>query len=161
MFKTSIFISLAVVQFVFFVDCASVQTGKSYLEPYLNKKYELFSSDNFDAVMEALDVGIFKRKMGNLAKPVMELTEEDGVYTLSSKTFFKDFSLRFRIGEEFDEITPDEREVRSVVTQDRNVLTHVQKGDKEVVTIREFTPDEVKVTVKVDDVVSVRVYKAL
>lgn len=63
------------------------------------------------------------------------------------------------MGEKFGDETPDGRKVESVFTQDKNKLIQVQDGDKTTTIVREFTPEEVKVTVKVDDLVSVRIYK--
>lgn len=153
-------ISAIILSFAAVSDCAPLQ-NEDYLKPYLNKKYELSSSENFDAVLEAVGVSFLMRQIGNLAKPVIWLTESNGVYTLAATSLFKDVSLAFRIGDKFDEETPDGRKVKSVVTQERNKLTHTQKGAKTMVTVREFTPTQVKTTVSVDNITSVRIYKAI
>lgn len=82
--------------------------------------------------------------MGNAASPVIELTEKDGTYTLTSKSTFKDTALVFQLGKEFDEETPDGRMVKSIITLEGNKLIHIQKGDKETKIVREFTPEYVK-----------------
>lgn len=82
--------------------------------------------------------------MGNTVSPVVELTENNGEYTLTSNSTFKNTAIKFRLGEEFQEETPDGRKVTSVITQDGNKLVHIQKGGKETKIIREFTKDEVK-----------------
>ena len=89
-------------------------------------------------------VGLVTRKMGNSVSPVIELTEKDGEYSLSSNSTFKNSSISFKLGQEFDEETPDGRKVKSLITQDGNKLIHVQKGDKETTIVREFSNDEVK-----------------
>lgn len=144
-------------------SCLSLaEDNKSYLAPSLNKKYILASSDdNFDEVMKALGVGFLKRNLGKIAKPIIQLTEQDGEYTLTSESVFKNIVTKFRIGEKFDDETPDGRKVVSVFTQDKNKLTQVQYGDKTTTIVREFTPEDVKVTVKVDGLASLRIYKLL
>ena len=84
------------------------------------------------------------RKMGASVSPVVELTANDDVYTLKTSSTFKNSEIKFKLGEEFDEETPDGRKVKSVITLDGNKMTHVQKGDMETVIEREFTPTEMK-----------------
>lgn len=89
-------------------------------------------------------VGLVVRKMGNAASPVIELTQNGDEYTLTSQSTFKNTSITFKLGVEFEEETPDGRKVESVITQDGNKLIHIQKGEKETTIIREFSEDEVK-----------------
>lgn len=128
-------------------------------EQYLGKRYKLFSSENFDEFMKALGVGLMTRKMGSSVSPVVELTENSGVYTLKTTSPFKNSEIKFKLGEEFDEETPDGRKVKSVCTLDGNKLIQIQKGDKQTTIEREFTPTEMKAIMKVDDIVCTRVYK--
>ncbi|XP_067014851.2 fatty acid-binding protein, muscle isoform X2 [Anabrus simplex] len=130
------------------------------MEDFLGKRYKLKSSDNFDNFMKALGVGLMTRKLGAAASPVIELTENNGEYTLKSESTFKNSVITFKLGEEFDEETPDGRKVKSTITKEGNKLIHVQKGEKDTHIIREFTPEEVKMTLKVDDIVATRIYKA-
>jgi len=127
----------------------------------LNKKYKLASSENFDELMKALGVGLVVRKMGNAASPVIELTQNGDEYTLTSQSTFKNSTIIFKLGEEFEEETPDGRKVKAVITQDGNKLVHIQKGEKETTIIREFSDNEVKMTLTVDDIVCTRIYKAI
>ncbi|XP_075235565.1 fatty acid binding protein isoform X2 [Lycorma delicatula] len=129
-------------------------------ELVLNKKYKLHSSENFEEFMKALGVNFITRKMGNAVSPVVELTEKDGTFTLTSNSTFKNTAITFKLGEEFDEETPDGRNVKSVITQDGNTLIHIQKGEKETKIIREFTPEFCNMTLTVDDIVCKRIYKA-
>lgn len=134
----------------------------SYLAPYLNKKYILVSSDDSsDDILKALGVGFLLRKIAKVLTPVMWLTEKDGEYTLTLETAVKNFVTEFRIGEKFDEKSPDGRKVESCFTLDENKLTQVEIGDRTATTVREFTPEEVKVTTKVGDIVCVRIFKLL
>lgn len=89
-------------------------------------------------------VGMVTRKMGNAVSPVVELTKADDKYTLTSNSTFKNTSTAFKLGEEFDEETPDGRKVKSVIVQEGNKLVHTQKGDKTTTIVREFLPDQLK-----------------
>ncbi|XP_054263406.1 fatty acid-binding protein, muscle-like [Macrosteles quadrilineatus] len=138
--------------------CAAAE-DKAALAPVLGKKYKLASSENFEEVMKELGVGWITRKLGNAASPVIELTESNGEYSLTSKSTFKNTDLRFRVGQEFQEETPDGRTVKSMITQEGNKLTHVQQGEKTTTIIRTFTPEEVKMVIKVGDITATRIYK--
>ncbi|CAB0035871.1 unnamed protein product [Trichogramma brassicae] len=111
---------------------------------FLGKRYKLSTSENFDELMKALGVGLIVRKMGAAVSPVVEVTENNGEYTMKTQSTFKNQEIKFKLGEEFDEETPDGRKVKSVITLDGNKMTHVQKGDKETLIEREFTPTEMK-----------------
>lgn len=63
------------------------------------------------AVMFA-GVGLVMRKMGNAATPTVEITLEDGTYTLKTITTFKTTEIKFKLGEEFEETTADGRNVK-------------------------------------------------
>jgi hypothetical protein len=89
-------------------------------------------------------VGLVIRKMGNAVCPVIELTKNGDEYTLTSQSTFKNTSITFKLGEEFQEETPDGRLVKTTITQDNNKLVQVQKGEKETTIIREFNEDQVK-----------------
>ncbi|XP_034951149.1 fatty acid-binding protein, muscle [Chelonus insularis] len=126
---------------------------------FLGKKYKLSTSENFDEMMKALGVGLVTRKMGASVSPVVELTEDNGLYTLKTTSTFKSSEIKFKLGEEFDEETPDGRKVKSIITLDGNKMTHIQKGQKDTHIEREFGPTEMKAVMKVDDIVCTRIYK--
>jgi fatty acid-binding protein 7 len=125
-----------------------------------SKKYKLASSEKFDEYMKAIGVGLVVRKMGKAASPVIELALNGDEYTLTSQSTFKNTTLTFKLGEEFEEKTPDGPKVKSLITPDGNKLIHIQKGEKQTNVIREFSEDKVKMTLTVNDIVSTRIYKA-
>ncbi|XP_001608047.1 sodium/calcium exchanger regulatory protein 1 isoform X2 [Nasonia vitripennis] len=129
------------------------------MSAFLGNKYKLESSENFDEYMKGIGVGMMTRKMAASVNPVIEVTENSGEYTMKTQSRFKNSEIKFKLGEEFDEETPDGRKVKSVITLDGNKMTHVQKGEKETVIEREFGPTEMKAVMKVDDIVCTRVYK--
>ena len=73
--------------------------------------------------------------------------------------------LKFKLNEEFDEKTPDGREVKAKVTKDGDSFISVQNavkdGEKSTKIIREFKGDEVHVTSTVIgcDLVCTQVFK--
>lgn len=84
------------------------------------------------------------RKMGSSVSPVVELTEDGGLYTLKTTSPFKSSEIKFKLGEEFEEETPDGRKVKSVCTMEGNKLVQIQNGKKQTTIVREFTPTEMK-----------------
>lgn len=82
--------------------------------------------------------------MGSTVSPVVELTEDNGLYTLKTTSTFKNSEIKFKLGEEFDEETVDGRKVKSVCTLEGNKLIQMQKGEKQSTIEREFTAAEMK-----------------
>merc|ERR1719237_1846717 len=79
---------------------------------------------------------------------LVTLSPQNSVITVcpvTPSTFAVDF--KFRIGERFDEVTPDKREVSSIVTVDGNKFIHKSTAKVEGVTghtvITEFCGDKV------------------
>ncbi len=73
--------------------------------------------------------------------------------------------LKFKLNEEFDESTPDGRDVTAIVTKEGDSFVSVQKakkeGHKSTKVVREFKGDEMIQTSTVDgsDVKCVQVFK--
>lgn len=89
-----------------------------------------------------------------MSTPVMEITEEDGVWSIKTSTTLKSMELKFQLGEEFEETTPDGRDVRAIVTLEGNKLISVQKakkaGQQSTRVVRELNGDECVQTSTVD-----------
>lgn len=139
----------------------SEDSDDSYLEPYFNKKYKLNTGrgNSCDEVLKALGIGYFYRHLLAIVEPVMKLSKSEDEYKLVFSTFFKDEKYNFRMGEDFDEETPDGRNVKSVFYQDKNVLIQIQQGEKKTIINREFREDIVNTTSQVDDISCVRIYE--
>ncbi|KAJ8871363.1 hypothetical protein PR048_027680 [Dryococelus australis] len=82
--------------------------------------------------------------MGNTVTTTIELTKSGDTYTLLTTSTFKNTTISFKIGEEFEEETADGRKVKSTIAIEGNKLIQSQKGDKNSVIAREFSADEVK-----------------
>ncbi|XP_015366257.1 PREDICTED: fatty acid-binding protein, muscle-like [Diuraphis noxia] len=127
-----------------------------------NKKYKLHASENVEEFLKALGVSLEDRNLCHSAIPVVELTKkEDGKLVLSSTSDKKDFSIEFYLNEEFVEETLYDHKVTSLFTQDGNKLVVVQKSDNynDVTIVREFNPDELKITLTIDGITCYRIYK--
>ncbi|KPP59077.1 fatty acid-binding protein, heart-like, partial [Scleropages formosus] len=76
-------------------------------------KWKMISSDNFDEYMKALGVGFATRQMGNMAKPNLLISvDEQGFITMKSQSTFKSTEIKFKLNEEFDETTADDRKTK-------------------------------------------------
>jgi len=106
-------------------------------------KYLMTSWENYADFLEKLGVPLLLRKLATMGTPIVEVTydEETEVWNVSrtSTLFYQLIKLRsvdfkFRLNEEFDEVTPDKREVTSIVTVEGDTFKHVSKAKKEGVT---------------------------
>ncbi|KAK3532340.1 hypothetical protein QTP86_016032, partial [Hemibagrus guttatus] len=100
-------------------------------------------------------VGFATRQVGSMTKPTTIISIEGDVITLKTVSTFKSTEIKFKLGEEFDETTADDRKVKSLVTLDGNKLVHVQKWeDKETSLVRELDGNNLTLTLTLGDVVS-------
>merc|ERR1711936_121374 len=118
-------------------------------------KYERTSADNYEELLKVLDVNFLLRKAATVSTPVKEVSEEGGVWTFKTSTTLKTMELKFKLGEPFDETTPDGREVTAVCTLEGGKIVSVQKakkeGQKSTRSTREMNgPDEMVYTMTID-----------
>merc|ERR1739842_163360 len=105
-------------------------------------KYERTSADKYEELLKELEVNFLLRKAATVSTPVMEVTEDGGVWTIKTSTTLKTMELKFKLGEPFDETTPDGREVTAVCSQE---------GEKSTKSTREMNgPDELIYTMTID-----------
>merc|ERR1711962_1293734 len=129
-------------------------------------KYERTSADNYEEMLKILDVNFLLRKAATVSTPVMEITEDGGVWTITTSTTLKTMELKLKLGEEFDETTPDGRDVTAVVNLEGGKIVTVQKakkeGQKSTKSVREMNgADELIYTMTIDghDMVCVHKFK--
>uniref|UniRef100_A0A8C1FVF2 Fatty acid binding protein 3, muscle and heart n=1 Tax=Cyprinus carpio carpio TaxID=630221 RepID=A0A8C1FVF2_CYPCA len=107
----------------------------------------------------SVGVGFATRQVGSMTKPTTIISMEGDVITLKTVSTFKTTEIKFKLGEEFDETTADDRKVKSVVTLDGGKLVHVQKWDgKETTLVRDVNDNNLTLTLTLGDVVSTRHY---
>ena len=85
-------------------------------------KYKLTHSENFEEFMKALGVGLVTRKLGNKSSPVVTVTEEAGEFTMKQESLVKTSEIKFRIGQEFDEVTADGRQGKLAFGRNRHLI---------------------------------------
>lgn len=59
-----------------------------------------------------LGVGFATRQVGGMTKPTTIISMEGDVITLKTESTFKSTEVNFKLGEEFDETTADDRKVK-------------------------------------------------
>ncbi|XP_020788128.1 fatty acid-binding protein, heart [Boleophthalmus pectinirostris] len=122
--------------------------------------WNLKSSENFDEYMKALGVGFATRKIGGMTKPTTIISLDGEQVTVKTQSSIKNTELSFKLGEEFDETTADDRKVKSVVNIEDGKMVHIQKWDeKETSLVREVNGNALTLTLKIGDVVSLRHYE--
>merc|ERR1712105_88326 len=93
--------------------------------------YERTSAENYEEMLKILDVNMLLRKAACASTPKMEVSEDGGVWRIKTSTTLKTMELKFKLGEQFDETTPDGREVTAVVNLDGGKIVTVQKAKKD------------------------------
>merc|ERR1712179_680328 len=119
-------------------------------------KYLMTSWESYPDFLEKLGVPLLLRKLATMGTPIVEVTydEETEEWNIcrTSTLFYQIIKLRsvdfkFKLDTEFDEVTPDKRDVRSIVTVEDDSFKHVSKAKKEGVTghtvVTEFKGDVV------------------
>ncbi|KAI6170788.1 Protein CBR-LBP-5 [Aphelenchoides bicaudatus] len=87
----------------------------------------LVESENFNEYTKAVGFGYLQRKMAATVKPTMDIQiDDDGTWTIHLGTKFKSFTVKFKLGVEFEEETTDGRKVRSICTLENGKLIQKQ-----------------------------------
>ncbi|KAL0818378.1 hypothetical protein ABMA28_008853 [Loxostege sticticalis] len=133
------------------------------MDEFLGKSYVMISEDNFEAYLEYIGLGFVKRKIAVNLRPTQTLRRNTNGYTFSVHSAFFNWELQFRPGEEFDAVSPDDIQLKGLITFEGNVMTHRQADKEGRVSIHklEFGPEVTIVTTTVEgtDIVAKRIYK--
>uniref|UniRef100_A0A1A8JDS8 Cellular retinoic acid-binding protein 1 n=1 Tax=Nothobranchius kuhntae TaxID=321403 RepID=A0A1A8JDS8_NOTKU len=122
--------------------------------------WKLVDSENFDEYMKALGVGFATRQVGNVTKPTVIISQEGDKVVIRTQSTFKNTEIAFKLGEEFDEATADDRNCKSTVTLEEDKLVHVQKWDgKETKFVREIKDGKLVMNLTFEDIHAVRTYE--
>merc|ERR1711872_294612 len=118
-------------------------------------KYNRTSAENYEELLKVLDVSFLLRKAATVSTPVLEISEEGGVWNIKTSTTLKTIELKFKLGEPFDETTPDGRDATATVTFEDGKIVTVRKakkeGQKSTKSVREMNgADELVYTMTVD-----------
>jgi len=127
--------------------------------------YTRKSAEGYEDFLKALDVNLLLRKAATVSTPTMEVKKEGDVWSIKTSTTLKSMELKFEVGKEFEESTPDGREVTAIVTEEDGKFVSIQKAKKEgqasTKVVREFNGDKVTVTMNIidKDVTCVQVFE--
>ncbi|KAJ7304215.1 hypothetical protein JRQ81_011750 [Phrynocephalus forsythii] len=122
--------------------------------------WNLVESHGFDDYMKEIGVGFATRQIANLTKPTTIIEVDGDKITVKTQSTFKSTEINFKLGEEFEETTADDRHVKSLVTLDGGKLVHVQKWDgKETSLVRELKDGKLILTLTMGKVVCTRTYQ--
>nr|XP_006135348.1 myelin P2 protein-like [Pelodiscus sinensis] len=122
--------------------------------------WKLVSSEKFEDYMKELGVGFAMRKLGSLAKTSVTISAEEDLITIKTESPIKNAEISFKLAQEFEETTTDNRKTKSVVTLDNGSMIHVQKWDNKETTIkREVVDGKMIVECMMKYVVCTRVYE--
>merc|ERR1712055_62697 len=130
---------------------------------YILGKYQMTSSDNFDGFLERLGVGLATRKLANQSYPVVTLYKEGEQYTMTGESLVTTSVLKFKLGEQTEELTGDGRKALTTMTKTAPNTVHHEMlgtdGEKDSFCVREFMVDKMKCVCQVEDVVTTRMYE--
>ncbi|XP_033498388.1 fatty acid binding protein 7, brain, a [Epinephelus lanceolatus] len=122
--------------------------------------WKLVDSQNFDDYMKALGVGFATRQVGNITKPTVLISQDGDKVVVKTLSTFRNTEIAAKLGEEFDETTPDDRHVKSTFTMEGDKLVQVQKWDgKETKFVREIKDGKMVATLTYEGVSAVRTYE--
>ncbi|XP_032643049.1 fatty acid-binding protein, adipocyte-like [Chelonoidis abingdonii] len=122
--------------------------------------WKFVSSEKFEDYMKELGVGLATRTLGSFAKPTVIINMNGDVMTIKTKSTFKNTEVSFKLGEEFEETTADDRKTKSIVTLEEGSLTQVQKWDGKEITIkRKLADGKMIVEYTMNNITCTRVYE--
>uniref|UniRef100_A0A452R1W8 Fatty acid binding protein 9 n=1 Tax=Ursus americanus TaxID=9643 RepID=A0A452R1W8_URSAM len=81
------------------------------IEPFLGT-WKLVSSENFEEYMKQLGMSTAARNLAGLAKPRISISVNGDEVNIKTESSFKNTEISFKLGEEFDETTADNRKVK-------------------------------------------------
>ncbi|CAO4362174.1 unnamed protein product [Caenorhabditis nigoni] len=125
-------------------------------------RWKLVESENFEDYLKEVGIGLILRKAACAAKPTLEIKVEGDRWHVNQLSNFKNTTLDFTLGVEFDETTPDGRQFKSTITIEDGKVVHRQKkvkeSDHDSVITRWFEGEKLITTLQSGSVVSRRAY---
>ncbi|CAL8247147.1 unnamed protein product [Lota lota] len=122
--------------------------------------WKMTLSENFDEYMKAIGVGLATRQMGNVIKPKFIISVGEGVISMKTQSTFKSTEIKFKLDEEFEEKTADDRLTKTIVSFNNGKLVQKQTWDGKSTTLeRVLESGKLITTCIAGDVVAVRTYE--
>ena len=85
-------------------------------------KYERTSAEGYEEFLKALDVSYLLRKAATVSTPIVEITENKGVWSIKSSTTLKSMELKFKVNIVFKNILQSFLLLRLVKSLRRQLL---------------------------------------
>lgn len=136
------------------------------MDEFLELKYVLVESENFDDYLTFIGIGYFARKVAINLRPVQSLRKNhDGTYSFDFTSSVTSYTITFTPGVEFEEVKPDGVKAKSIITFEGNKMIHIQ-GEQNGTTsehVREFYEDQLIVTTTANgfDKTAIRKYQRI
>merc|ERR1712013_977968 len=105
---------------IYTADRDTADTDPDNMEAFKGK-YERTSADKYEELLKELDVNFLLRKAATVSTPVMEVTEEGGVWTIKTSTTLKTMELKFKVKGISSTL---KNEFIPVVEKSRNTIPH-------------------------------------
>ncbi|CAD7671861.1 fatty acid-binding protein 9-like [Vulpes vulpes] len=129
------------------------------IEPFLGT-WKLVSSENFEEYLKQLGMNAAARNLAGLAKPRISISANGDEVNIKTESSFKNTEISFKLGEEFEETTADNRKVKSIITLTSGSMIHVQKWlGKETTIKRQIVDGKMVVEYSMNKTVSTRIYE--
>ncbi|ETN83898.1 hypothetical protein RB195_006971 [Necator americanus] len=112
-------------------------------------KWVLDKSENFDEYMKEVGVGLITRTAAAHLKVNLEVKKEGDKWIFQQTSTFKNSTLEFKLGEEFEETTPDGRKFKAKIVLVDGKLVHKQtpiKSDDKPSTITRWVENDRLIT---------------
>ncbi|KAL6732018.1 hypothetical protein Aduo_002825 [Ancylostoma duodenale] len=112
-------------------------------------KWVLDKSENFDEYMKEVGVGLITRTAAAHLKVNLEIKKEGDKWIFLQTSTFKNSTLEFKLGEEFEETTPDGRKLKAKIELVDGKLVHKQtpiKADDKPSTITRWVEGDRLIT---------------
>uniref|UniRef100_A0A3Q1K0W2 Cellular retinoic acid-binding protein 1 n=1 Tax=Anabas testudineus TaxID=64144 RepID=A0A3Q1K0W2_ANATE len=105
-------------------------------------------------------VGFATRTVANMTKPTTIIVLDGDQLTVKTQSSVKNSQFSCKLGEEFDETTADDRQVKSILKIEDGKLVHIQRWEgKETSLVREVNGNTLMLTLTLGDVVCTRRYE--
>jgi len=119
---------------------------------------------DYEKFLSAVGVSYLYRKAATASTPTMTISKSGDKWKIATATTLKTMAIEFKLGEAFDDKTPDGREVTCTVTMegdDKLITVQVPKDPKgkTIEVTRTFTDDGIAVIYKCDNVISQQFFK--
>ncbi|MGW6868981.1 lipocalin/fatty-acid binding family protein [Streptomyces sp. NPDC054901] len=125
-------------------------------------KFEMTSTDNYDAYLKAVRIGLIQRQMAMKAKPTLDITENGGRWSVKTLTALNNAEIEFVPGETVTEKTVEGLTCPSVITLDGGRFIQKLHLDGSVATVtRTFTDDAMHEVSEAAGVTANRTFKRL